>query len=86
MGRVIMQDQNNGKALEIRLEQQSGQVFNVIIAGMTFNLRTGCASGICEPTGEDEYMSIENETYVCHRFTNYSEAKSAYDAFKQQFL
>lgn len=86
MGRVINQDQNNAKALEIRLEQNGAEAFNVIIAGMTFNLRTGCASGICEPTGEDEFMSIENETYKSYSFGSYREAKNAYEQLKKQYL
>jgi len=82
MIRVIQQEQNNGKALEIRLEQ-AGEKYYVVLAGMTFNLRTGCASGLCEATGEDEYMSIENETYREYPFNNYQDARSAFETFKQ---
>ena len=81
MRRVIQQDQNNGKALEIRLEQ-AGEKYYVVMAGMTFNLRSGCASGMCEPTGEDEFMSIENETYKEYPFANYTDAKNAYNTLK----
>jgi len=86
MRKVIAEDQNNGKALEIRLEQEGHAKFYVILAGMTFNLRTGCASGACEPTGEDEYMYVENETYKERPFLNYGEAKRAYDIFKTRYI
>ena len=85
MRRTIQQDQNNGKALEIRLEQ-AGEKYYVVLAGMTFNLRSGCASGMCEPTGEDEFMSIENETYQEHPFNNYQDAKNAYNTIKERVL
>ena len=85
MRRVIQQDQNNGKALEIRLEQ-GGEQYYVVLAGMTFNLRSGCASGICESTGEDEFLSIENETYQEHAFNNYQDARNAYTTLKAGVL
>ena len=85
MRRVIQRDANNGKALEVRLEQE-GATYYVILAGMTFNLRTGCASGRCEPTGEDEFMCVENETYKEYPFSNYTDAKNGYDSFKQKVL
>lgn len=85
MRRVIQQEQNNGKALEIRLEQV-GEKYYVILAGMTFNLRTGCASGMCESTGEDEFMSIENETYREYPFSNYQDARDAYNTLKAGVL
>jgi len=81
MRRVIQQEQNNGKALEIRLEQ-AGEKYYVVLAGMTFNLRSGCASGVCEPTGEDEFMSIENETYKEYPFNSYQDARDAYNTIK----
>jgi len=86
MRKTIQQDQNNGKALEIRLEQDGQTQFYVILAGVTFNLRSGCASGRCEYGGEEEYMFVENETYQAHTFPTYTEAKRAYDIFKAQFI
>jgi hypothetical protein len=85
MRRVIQQDQNNGKALEIRLEQ-SGEKYYVVLAGMTFNLRSGCATGVCEPTGEDEFMCIENDTYKEYPFNSYTDAKNAYNNLKAGVL
>ena len=86
MRRIIAEEQNHGKALEIRLEQEGHSAFYVILAGMTFNIRTGCASGVFEPTGEDEYMVIENDTYKAYNFRTYGEAKKAYDIFKAQYI
>ena len=85
MRRVIQQDQNNGKALEIRLEQ-AGDKYYVVLAGMTFNLRSGCASGLCESTGEDEFMAIENETYKEYPFSSYQDARDAYNTLKTGVL
>lgn len=85
MKRKILQDQNNGKALELRLEQD-GNTYFVIIAGMTINLRSGCATGVCEPTGDEEYMEVENETYSCQFYQNYFEAKQVYDDYKIRYI
>jgi hypothetical protein len=85
MRKTLISDQNNGKALEIRLETE-GATYYVIIAGMTISLLSGCARGVCEPTGENEYMQIENETYSCESFTDYREAKAKYDAYKDRYI
>lgn len=85
MRRVIQQEQNNAKALEIRLEQV-GEGYYVVLAGMTFNLRTGCSSGVCDPTGEDEFMCIENETYKEYPFRSYQDARNAYNTLKEKIL
>ena len=85
MRRVIQQDQDNGKALEIRLEQ-AGEKYYVVLAGMTINLRTGCATGWCEATDEDEFMCIENEIYKEYPFSNYQDARNAYNTLKAGVL
>ena len=85
MRKRLQEDQNNGKALEVRLEQEGG-IYYVILAGMTINLLSGCTRGICEPTGEDEYMSFENETYHAENFDNYRQAKDVYDNWKRQYV
>ena len=86
MRRTIQQDQNNGKALEIRLEQEGQTQFHVILAGVTFHLRSGCASGRCEYGGDEDYMFIDNETYQAHSFPTYTDAKKAYDIFKTRYI
>ncbi len=85
MRKKLITDQNNGKALEVRLEQE-GATYYVIIAGMTIHLMSGCANGVCEPTGENEYLQIENETYSCESFSEYRKAKEMYDAYKQRYI
>ena len=85
MRRKLITDQNNGKALELRLESE-GATYYVIIAGMTVNLLSGCATGFCEATGEEDYMQIENETYSCEQYTDYRKAKEVYDAYKTRYL
>jgi len=59
MRRIIKDYQNNGKALEIRLEEETSTKYCVVIAGMTFNLKSGCANDRCEFSGEDEFMIID---------------------------
>jgi hypothetical protein len=86
MRRLLLQDQNNGKALEVRLEVEGDASFYVVIAGLTINLRSGCIRGICEPTGENEYLAIENETYSCQSFADYNTAKEMYDGYKARYL
>ena len=86
MVRVIQQNENNSKALEVRLEQQGPGMFYVVLAGTSFNMRSGCPGGRCEAAGEDSDVYVANETYMQHRFGSYDEAKTAYDFFRQQYL
>ena len=86
MRRIIKDYQNNGKALEIRLEEETSTKYCVVIAGMTFNLKSGCANDRCEFTGEDEFMIIENETYIAHPFSSYRLANEAFEVLKKQYI
>ena len=85
MRRKLITDQNNGKALELRLESE-GAAYYVIIAGMTIDLLSGCATGVCEPTGDNEYLEVENETYTCEHYTDYRQAKEVYDTYKTRYI
>lgn len=85
MRKRLMEDQNNGKAIEVRLEQDEATYYT-ILAGMTVHLLSGCARGICEPTGENEYLMHENEIFRSETFSTYREAKELYDAWKQQYV
>ena len=86
MRKLILQDQNKGKALEIRLESDGNRTYNVIVAGMTIKLMSACARGICEPTGENEFMELENQTYSSESFSDYPVAKEKYDAYKTRYI
>lgn len=86
MNKVIKQAQNNGKALEIRLEQH-GTNYHVVVAGITFNLRTGCSGGTCDYTSPDnDYYQIENETHKTMLCKNYQEATTVYNTLKAQII
>ncbi|MES2622590.1 MAG: hypothetical protein V4615_17205 [Bacteroidota bacterium] len=86
MRKKILQDQNKAKALEIRLESDGNRTYNVIVAGMTVKLMSACARGICEPTGENEYLDLENEVYSFEIFSDYPEAKEKYDVYKTRYI
>jgi hypothetical protein len=86
MRKVLRQDQNNGKALEVRLELEGNTTWYVILAGMTIYVKSGTIRGVCDSTGPDEYLLIENETYRCQCYTEYGPAHRAYDACKAQYI
>lgn len=86
MVKRILQDQNKAKALEIRLESDGNRTYNVVIAGMTVKLMGVCAHGICESTGENEYLELENEIYSFESFADYPVAKEKYDAYKIRYI
>ena len=86
MRRVIRECQNNGRALEVRLEEESPAKYYVIIAGMTINLKSGCANGTFDATGEDEFLIIENDTYVVQPYSSYRSAIDAYEAVKRKYI
>ena len=86
MRKLILQDQNKNKALEIRLESNGNRSYDVIVAGMTLKLMGACARGVCEPTGENEFVELENETYSCESFSDYPVAREKYDAYKERYI
>ena len=86
MRRVIKDYQNNGKAIEIRMEEESGTKYFIVIAGMTIHLKSGCANGKFESTGDDEFMTIENETYIVQPFSSYRSASDAYEVLKKKYV
>lgn len=85
MRRTILNDHNNGKALEIRLEQEGGKYY-VILAGMAFNLHTGNVATSFNGNHPDGYLEIDNDTYRSISFDTYSGAKTTYDQFKTEFI
>lgn len=85
MRRTILQDHNNGKALEVRLEQDGG-TFYAILAGMTVNLHSGIVANTWDGSGPDDYYQIENDTYRSISFDSYKAAKATYGQFKQEFI
>ena len=85
MRKVIREWQNNGKALEIRLEEESPSKFIVVVAGMTVNLKSGSANYERE-AGDDDYMFFENDTYMEYPFSSYRLANEAYDVLKLKYI
>jgi hypothetical protein len=85
MRKILLQEHFENFALEIRLEECGLGRFLVIIAGMTYNIRSGHVKGVFEATTEDDYMFIENETYKEFEFTRYAEAKKLFDALSGKY-
>lgn len=85
MKKVLLQEQFESRALEVRLEQSGFDRFLVIVAGMTYNIRTGHVKGVLESTADDEYLYIENETYKEFEFIRYAEAKKLFDALNDKY-
>lgn len=84
MRRILKQYQNNGKALEVRLEEENGNKYHVILAGTTLKFRSGCASGRCD--GGEDYLFNDNETYMAHSFPSYNLAEQAYETIKGKYI
>src|SRR5579862_1555693 len=84
MRKILKQYQNSGKALEVRLEEESSNKYHVILAGTTLKFRAGCASGRCD--GGDDYLSAGNETYMSNSFPSYHIAEQAYELIKGKYI
>ena len=82
MGTLLKQKQNMAKALEIRMEQESQQKFNVILAGMTINTRGGCVGGTCE----GNFLFTENLTYKVDSFNTFDDAAVMFEQMKGQYI
>ena len=88
MRRKLLRDyQNNGKALELKLEEETPGQYYVSLVGMTVNLRSGCANGTCEGgLGEDPYMFVDNETYIVQPYSDFRQAEEAFNGYKERYL
>lgn len=86
MRKIIFQQQNKSKALEVRLENTAPDKYSVIIAGLTMQNYNPCQRGVCEPTSEGEYLFVENETYCTYEYKSLVEAKTIYDCYTAKYL
>ena len=86
MRKTIKKCQNRAKALELKLEEESTTKYELILAGMTINLRQGCISGVCEGSREDDYLFLENETFRMDHYNTLADATHAFDLMKLQYI
>lgn len=86
MRKIIHQKQNPAKALEVRLENGEPDKYTVIVAGMTVINPNALKKGVTEPTGQGEYLFIENDTYHEYQLKTYHEAKKLFDSYTAKFL
>ncbi len=80
MSKIIYHTQNKSKALELKLEQENANHYNIILAGITVNMAT-CAAGNC---GND--LFIDTETYIAQTFPDLNLAKQVYNNYKTLYL
>ena len=82
---VIKSCRNMAKALELRLEQNKGSKYSVVLSGMTVYMRTRCLSGVCEGMTGD-ITELENETFSCLSFEELSTAEETYSNMKDSLI
>jgi hypothetical protein len=86
MGKRIKEIENRARALELRLEEESNNIYRVILVGLTINLRGGCANGVCEGGTVENLLQIENQTYKLDTYNTKQEAIHAFDAWREQYI
>lgn len=82
MRKIIRECQNRQKALELKLEQSVNR-YDVILAGMTINLKPTCVGGNCSST---DVVVFDNLTYKLNSYANLDEASNAYSLLKGEFI
>lgn len=78
MRKVIKQYQNNFKALEVRLEEESNNQYYVVLAG---TMNGGCVSGRC-----DAGSALDSQTYMMDQFPDYNIANQAFETVKDRYI
>jgi len=80
MSKLLRQAQNPGRALELRMEEESYGKYQVILAGMT--LHNNCVSGTCE----GNFRFNDSYTYRVVPTEDFDNAEAAFESLKMQFL
>ena len=78
MRKVIKQYQNNFKALEVRLEEESSNQYYVVLAG---TMNGGCVGGRC-----DTNSALDSQTYMMDQFPDYNIANQAFETVKDRYI
>ena len=82
MSKLLRQNQNATKALELRIEEESYGKYNVILAGMVIHHNQNCRNGTCE----GNFMFTDNMTYKVIPSNDFDDAEKAYELLKKQFM
>ena len=82
MSKLLRQNQNANKALELRIEEESYGKYKVILAGMVIHHNQNCRNGTCE----GNFMYTDNLTYKVVSSNNFDEAEATYESLKMQFM
>jgi hypothetical protein len=82
MSKLLRQNQNVTKALELRIEEEACGKYKVILAGMVIHHNQNCRNGTCE----GNFMYTDNLTYKVIPSNNFDDAEATYETLKRQFL
>ncbi len=81
MSKLLRQNQNTHRALELRIEEEAMGRYHVILAGMVVH-NQNCRGGTCE----GNFMYTDNLTYKVIASQNFDEAEAVYEELKERFL
>jgi hypothetical protein len=82
MSKLLRQNQNTNRALELRIEEEDYGKYRVILAGMVIHHNQNCRNGTCE----GNFMYTDNLTYKVIPTTNFDDAEETYESLKRQFM
>ena len=82
MSKLLRQNQNPAKALELRIEEESFGNYKVILAGMVIHHNRTCSNGTCEAN----FMFTDNMTYRVIPLNNFDKAEEEYELLKRQYM
>ena len=82
MSKLLRQNQNTSRALELRIEEEAYGKYQVVLSGMVVHHGRNCANGTCEAN----YMFTDNHTYRVIQASDFDYAEKAYETLKKQFL
>jgi hypothetical protein len=81
MSKLLRQNQNPAKALELRIEEEGYGKYNVILSGMVVH-NTRCSNGTCDAN----FMFTDNMTYRVIPSNNFDKAEEEYESLKKQYM
>ena len=82
MSKLLRQNLNPTKALELRIEEESMGKYNVILAGMVINHAQNSANG----GSESDFRFNYNKAYRIIPSNNFDKAEEQYELLKRQYM
>jgi len=80
MSKVIRKAENKSKALQLKLEEETTNLYHISLAGITVNM-AACSTGAC---GDSPF--IDTETYINQSFPDLRLALEVYNNYKSLYL